>query len=95
MRSDLEPIGKGRVSSDRIDRDDHYRGESPAKRLISRRSIRGRYLTWRSITYRLRSITSNNTAREKYLQIAQLDHCAVDAVGTFPAFTYRLLTLHV
>jgi hypothetical protein len=44
--------------------------------------MRGRYSSWRSVTYRLRSITSNNTAREKYLQIAQLDHCAGDAVGT-------------
>src|SRR5215212_2836039 len=44
--------------------------------------MRGRYLSWRSMIYRLRSITNSNTAREKYLQIAQLDHCAVDAVGT-------------
>ena len=42
---------------------------------------------WRAITYRLRSITSNNTAREKYLQIAQLDNCTVDAVGTLQRFS--------
>jgi hypothetical protein len=41
--SDQDPTGKGRESSDRIDRGDHYREESPAKQLISRRSIRRRY----------------------------------------------------
>ena len=29
--------------------------------------MRERYLSWRSMIYRLRSITNNNTAREKYL----------------------------
>ena len=43
-------------------------GKSPAKQLICRRSIRGRYLSWRSITYRPRAITSNNAARKKVLQ---------------------------
>src|SRR5215216_7143439 len=56
-------------SSDRIDRGDHYRGEIPAKRLIFRRSIRGRYLTWRSVTYRLRVIAGHSTDRTKVLQI--------------------------
>jgi hypothetical protein len=70
--SDQEHIGKGQESSDRIDRGDHDRGESPAKRLISGRSIRGRYLTWRSVTYRLRPITSNNTTRKKVLQTGAL-----------------------
>jgi hypothetical protein len=43
-------MSKAGQDTDRIDRDDHYRGESPAKRLIYKRSIHERYLSWRSIT---------------------------------------------
>jgi len=46
--------------------------KDPQNGSFSRRSIRGRYLSWRSITYRLWAIASNHTAREKVLQIPTL-----------------------
>jgi hypothetical protein len=72
----------------RIDRDPLYVAEIPANRHISTQSVRGRYLYKRSITYRLRSITSNNTARQKCLQIAIL--AALRAMRS--VFCWMLLT---
>jgi hypothetical protein len=59
-----EPIGKGREITDRIDRGDRLEDESPAERLISRRSIRGRYLWERSVKPRSRVIIAVNTDRK-------------------------------
>jgi hypothetical protein len=47
-------------------------GRRPAKRHIPRRSIRGRYLMWRSVTILWGSITHGNTDRTKVLQNATL-----------------------
>jgi hypothetical protein len=49
----------------RIDRGSLYVAETPANRHIPTRSTCGRYLSWRSIT-------NNNTVREKALEIARL-----------------------
>jgi hypothetical protein len=40
-------------------------GKRPAIRYIIKRSISGRYLSWRAVTVHWRSITSRSVAREK------------------------------
>jgi nitric oxide synthase oxygenase domain/subunit len=79
---DQRPLDKARESIAHTERGLHHGAEIPANHHISTRSISGRYLWERSVSIPWRSITSNDTVREKYLQIAQLDHCAVDAGGT-------------
>ena len=60
----------------------------PAKRLILARSIRGRYLSWRSVTVRWRSIPRDYIARKKVLQNATLQ--ALRAMRA--VFCWMLLT---
>jgi hypothetical protein len=60
------------LNTDRIDRRSQRLGERLAKRYILKRSISGWYSTWRSVTYRPRAITSNNTDRTKVLQMTIL-----------------------
>jgi hypothetical protein len=56
----------------RIDRGPLYLAETPANRHIPAWSTSWRCLSWRSVPFRLRSITNNNTVREKALEIARL-----------------------
>jgi hypothetical protein len=59
-------------SIDRIDRGIFHRGKRPAKCHIPTRSIRERYLSWRSVTVPWRSMTHCSTDRKKALQTGAL-----------------------
>jgi hypothetical protein len=67
-QSDHRPSVKLVISTDRTDRKSQIENDRAAKQLIPMRSIRGRYLSWRSIPYRPRAIAGQTTARKKILQ---------------------------
>jgi hypothetical protein len=80
-------------SIDRIDRGIFHRGKRPAKCHIPTRSIRERYLSWRSVPIRLRSIYHTIYQPHESPANGHIEDGAGDAVGTLPDFATKIVLL--